>query len=148
MSEATLRRLDATDAERAAGVHRAAFDDRLPWLRGLHTPDEDRWFWRERVFPSCTVWGAAVDGALVGVIAFRKGWVEQLYVLPEAQGRGVGTALLAIAKSAHARLSLWAFQSNSGARRFYEKQGFVAVRERDGSMNEEQEPDVLYVWSR
>ena len=25
----------------AAAVHRAAFDQALPWLAGLHTPEED-----------------------------------------------------------------------------------------------------------
>jgi hypothetical protein len=28
----------------AACVHRIASDHALPWLIGLHTPDEDRWF--------------------------------------------------------------------------------------------------------
>jgi hypothetical protein len=43
---------------------------------------------------------------------------------------------------------LWTFQRNAPARRFYEKEGFVAVRETDGSGNEEREPDVLYLWKR
>lgn len=31
---------------------------------------------------------------------------------------------------------------------FSEKRGFVAVKETDGSENEEREPDVLYRWQR
>jgi putative acetyltransferase len=118
----------------------------LPWLAGLHTQDEDRRFYRERVFPTCTVWGAFDNDGLVGIVAFREDWIDQLYVLPRAQGRGVGTALLEIAKSQAKKLSLWTFQRNDAARRFYERRGFAAAKETDGSENEEREPDVLYCW--
>ena len=131
----------------AALVHRASFNERLPWLSGLHTPDEDRRFYREHVFPACAVWGAFESGALVGIIGFREGWIDQLYVLPYAQGRGVGTALLEVARSDAEHLSLWTFQRNAAARRFYERRGFAVVRETDGAENEEREPDVLYRWT-
>jgi GNAT superfamily N-acetyltransferase len=131
----------------AAIVHRAAFDQRLPWLAGLHTPDEDRAFWSNIVFAECEVWGAKEGDGLVGVIAFRQDWIEQLYVLPVAQAKGVGTMLLDIAKSAQRKLLLWTFQKNVGARRFYERHGFVSIEETDGSGNEEREPDVLYRWN-
>ena len=42
-------------------------------------------------------------------------------------------------------MQLWAFQSNTGALRFYERHGFVAVEETDGD-NEERAPDVRMVW--
>ena len=41
-------------------------------------------------------------------------------------------------------LRLYTFQSNEGARRFYERHGFAAVAFGDGSDNEEREPDVRY----
>lgn len=112
-----LRQLALADMGAAAQVHRIAFDQAMPWLVGLHTPEEDRWFYRERIFPMCQVWGWFADDALSGIIAFRDGWVEQLYVLPVAQGRGVGTELLDIAKGACERLELWTFQRNTPARR-------------------------------
>jgi ribosomal protein S18 acetylase RimI-like enzyme len=132
---------------RAARVHREAFDERLPWLAGLHTPDEDRAFYEKRVFSACMIWGAFETGTLCGIIAFREGWIDQFYVLPRAQGRGIGKALLDIAKSDASELSLWTFQRNAAARRFYEGQGFVIVNETDGAENEEREPDVLYRWA-
>ena len=76
------------------------------------------------------------------------GWIDQLYVLPDAQGHGVGSDLLEIAQGAFPLLNLWTFQRNLRARRFYEANGFVAVRETDGATNEEKEPDVLYRWTR
>jgi ribosomal protein S18 acetylase RimI-like enzyme len=38
------------------------------------------------------------------------------------------------------------FQRNEGARRFYERRGFRLVGQRDGSENEEREPDAVYEW--
>ena len=143
-----LRPLALTDMGAAAQVHRAAFDQAMPWLIGLHTPDEDHWFYRERVFPTCRVWGRFDDEVLSGIIAFRDGWIEQLYVRPAAQGRGIGTELLDVAKGASERLELWTFQRNAPARRFYEARGFMLAEQTDGARNEENEPDVRYVWTR
>jgi GNAT superfamily N-acetyltransferase len=142
-----LRRLELDDMDQAAAVHRASFDHALPTLTGLHTPEEDRWYFRERVFAACELWGWFDNQDLVGIIAFRDGWIDQLYILPSSQGAGIGTALLGIAKGRFPRFSLWTFQRNTSARRFYERHGFALVRETDGSGNEEKEPDVLYAWS-
>ncbi|AJA62906.1 MULTISPECIES: GNAT family N-acetyltransferase [Bradyrhizobium] len=143
-----LRQLALTEMGAAAQVHRIAFDQAMPWLLGLHTPAEDRWFYRERVFPTCRVWGRFNDDELTGIIAFQDGWIEQLYVLPAAQGRGIGTELLDVAKAACDRLELWTFQRNTPARRFYEARGFTLVEQTDGARNEEREPDARYVWTR
>jgi GNAT superfamily N-acetyltransferase len=143
-----LRQLDLDDMDAAARVLRTAFDQALPWLAGLHTPEQDRWFFRERVFKTCEVWGAFDGAGLTGVTAFRDGWIDQLYVLPTAQRRGVGTELLQVAQSCCDRLHLWTFQRNAQARRFYEARGFALVKETDGAGNEEKEPDALYLWKR
>jgi GNAT superfamily N-acetyltransferase len=144
----SIRQLQLADMDAAAGVHRAAFDHALPWLTGLHTLEEDRWFYRERVFTGCQVHGAFEGDALTAIIAFRSGWIDQLYVLPEVQGRGVGSELLQVAKRACERLQLWTFQRNPKARRFYEARGFALVEETDGAGNEEKEPDARYLWTR
>jgi GNAT superfamily N-acetyltransferase len=143
-----LRRLELTDMDAAARVLRTSFDQALPWLAGLHTPAEDRWFFRERVFNECEVWGAFHSAAMVGVIAFRQDWIDQLYVLPDAQGQGVGSELLQVAQNGFGRLQLWTFQRNVKARGFYEARGFALVQQTDGARNEEKEPDALYLWTR
>ncbi|KKX34022.1 GNAT family N-acetyltransferase [Rhizobium sp. LC145] len=143
-----VRRLRQSEMPAAARVHRASFDERLPWLAGLHTPEEDRRYWSDHLFPSCEIWGAEKGSGLLGVIAFRKDWVDQLYLLPGAQGEGIGSKLLEVARNAHPQLFLWTFQRNLAARRFYERHGFQSIRETDGADNEEREPDVLYRWMR
>jgi hypothetical protein len=79
-----LRQLKLADMDAAARVHRTAFDHALPTLAGLHTPEQDRWFFRERVFMTCEVWAAFDGDAMTEMLAFREGWIDQLYVLPEA----------------------------------------------------------------
>jgi GNAT superfamily N-acetyltransferase len=143
-----LRKLDLVDMDTAALVHRTAFDRALPWLIGRHTPQEDRWFFRERLYKTCQLWGTFDGAQMTGIIAFREDWIDQLYVLPKFQQRGIGIRLLQIAQCAHPRLHLWTFQRNVQARHFYERRGFLLVEETDGALNEEREPDALYLWSR
>ena len=47
----------------------------------------------EKPVPTVTPWYRR-PGTLVGVIAFCKDWIDQLYVMPRAQRKGVGAALL------------------------------------------------------
>jgi ribosomal protein S18 acetylase RimI-like enzyme len=111
----------------------------------LHTPEEDLWFFCQRVLEQCSVWVTGED-AIDGFCAFREGWVEHLYVHPACQGRGRGTALLRIAQAKQAALRLWVFQRNLPAIGFYRARALALVWETDGSGNEEKEPDALYEW--
>nr|WP_283949779.1 GNAT family N-acetyltransferase [Limobrevibacterium gyesilva] len=113
----------------------------------LHTPEEDLWFFRERVFRDCAVWVSEANG-IDGFCAFRAGWVDHLYVHPDRHAQGLGSALLGQAMTAHRQLKLWVFQKNLRAIRFYEAHGFRLVRKTDGEDNEEHEPDALYEWRR
>ena len=131
--------------DRAAAVCRASFDHALPSLAGLHTPEEDRRFFRH-MFTTCRLWGYFDGNELLAVIALRQGWIDQLYVLPGSQRRGIGTALLRLAQNQSPDLSLWTFQRNEAARRFYEKNGFKLIEKTDGAANKEKEPDALYRW--
>jgi putative acetyltransferase len=144
----TIRRLEFSDMDAAAYVHRASLLHALPIFEGLHTPEEDRSYFRERVFPTCEIWGAFDETTLVGIIAFRPNWIDQLYVLPSIQRRGIGTALLSFARNAFPSLNAWTFQKNIVACNFYESRGFMKIKETDGSDNAEKEPDILYFWSR
>lgn len=145
MTPYSIRELGPSDAGRVAHVLRTSFDERLPWLAGFHSPEQDLDFVKGHLFQTCSIWGAD-DDKIFGFIAFKPGWVEQLYILPGHQGRGAGRALLTAAKKANVELNLWTFQRNTGARMFYEREGFVAVEQTDGQSNEEREPDVLYRW--
>ena len=143
---ANIRQLGQSDMLATALVHRASFDHRLPWLAGAHTAAQDQAYFGGPVFAECEVWGAWEESTLVAFIAFRTGWVDHLYVLPSFQAQGLGGRLLDVAKRRRSQLSLWTFQRNHLARRFYEARGFIVVETTDGSRNMEREPDVLYAW--
>ncbi|MBB3463967.1 GNAT superfamily N-acetyltransferase [Rhizobium sp. BK377] len=140
--------LDCGDAYQAAMVRRNALWRALPHLRDRHTVEEDEAYWRTHLLAECVVLGAFLDGRLAGVIAYGNGWIEQLYVLPDVQGAGIGTRLLSLAMNDMDDIRVWTFQQNRRARAFYKSRGFSPVKETDGSGNEENEPDVLYHWRR
>ncbi|WP_183862353.1 MULTISPECIES: GNAT family N-acetyltransferase [unclassified Rhizobium] len=148
MQQPDVVRLEAKHMRDAAMLRRLALSERLPWLSDVHTPEEDEVYWRTQLFPNRTILGAISDQRLVGVIAYGENEIEQLYVLPEFQARGIGSMLLHRAQEEMDEIELWTFQKNTNARRFYERNGFVAVKETDGAGNEEREPDVLYHWRR
>jgi GNAT superfamily N-acetyltransferase len=142
-----IRPAQPDDVAAVARLSRAVRQACLPYLPDLHTPEEDLWFFRNRVFPACDVWVAGSD-ALVGFCAHRPGWIEHLYVDPAHQGLGLGCDFIAQAMVKHAELRLWVFQKNDAAIRFYEARGFHLVEQTDGSCNAEKEPDALYRWRR
>jgi len=141
-----LRRAEPADAPSIARLHRLSMRTAMPWLKDLHTSQDDLAFFRDRVLPSQTVWVAEGQGGLSGYAAFSDGWLHQLYVHPDHGGRGLGSRLLEKAKDGAASLQLWAFQRNTRARTFYESRGFRLIRLTDGAENEEREPDALYRW--
>jgi GNAT superfamily N-acetyltransferase len=83
----------------------------------------------------------------VGYLMIDGEDLDHLYVDPRHQGRGAGGTLLAKAKElSRERIVLRTFQQNAMARSFYEKRGFIVGETTDGR-NEENEPDVQYVWT-
>jgi GNAT superfamily N-acetyltransferase len=143
-----LRRAGAADAKAAAETwvrSRLAFVGAIP--PPAHSPEEMRAWFCDVVVPTREVWIAEIRDAVVAVLVLHDGWVDQLYVHPHWTGRGIGSRLLDLAKSRCRRLDLWAFLSNLGARRFYERHGFVEIERTEGSSNEEKAPDVHYRWT-
>ena len=118
----------------------------MPYLPERHTIAEGVAYFSQVVFRECRVLVAENEGRIVSYCAFREGWLDHLYVSPEAQRRGLGSSLLKAAMEANDSLSLWVFQRNLDARRFYERRGFSLIELTDGQMNEEHEPDALYRW--
>ncbi len=142
-----LRRARPDESDAIAALYRGAADREWSFLVP-HTPDEDRAFFRDRVFAECTVWAAEIGGAVVGFCAARRGWIEHLYVAHEHHGRGVGRALLERTLKGRSHVRLWTFRRNQRSRRFYRRNGFIEALFTDGGANEEREPDVMLEWRR
>jgi len=120
----------------------------LPRVKRVHNKAEIHAWMRDVVFPRRSIRIAQAGDEIVGFAARDGAWLEQLYVRPGWTGRGIGRELLDIviveARMVTPVLRLNTFQCNAGARRFYERNGFVAVAFGDGSDNEEREPDIRF----
>ena len=128
-----------------ATVHIAAWAE-MTFVPKLHTEAEERAFFGG-VVETLETWVVEAAGEVAGFAALSADMLEHLYVHPRAQGGGIGTALLALAKERRpVGFSLWVFQPNTGARRFYERHGLELVELTDGRGNQEQVPDARYVW--
>jgi GNAT superfamily N-acetyltransferase len=146
---ATLRAALSTDAKRIAEVLLASHAAFLPYAPSTHTDEEVRTWVREVLLPSEAVTVAVANGQVIGVLALAHhdgvSWLTQLYLHPAHVAHGIGSKLLAHAvATALLPIRLYTFHQNVGARRFYERNGFVPIEFTDGSANEEHFPDVLY----
>ncbi|GGR92963.1 histone acetyltransferase [Streptomyces aureoverticillatus] len=142
----TLRAATEADAAAVADVYLRSYDTALPGVRRAHSDDEVRDFFRYVVVGRGGTWVAEAAGAVVGMMVLDGDELSQLYLAPEWRGRGIGDRFVALAKELGPDgLSLWTFQVNAPAHRFYERHGFTAAQRTDGD-NEEKEPDVRYVW--
>lgn len=140
-----IRRAGTNDANALGDIFVAA-RSRMTYLPKLHTDDEMRIF--AGALPTrMEAWVAEAGGRIVGFAAVNEDWLDHLYVHPEAQNRGAGSALLAkVRESRPEGFQFWAFQKNEGARRFYARHGCREVEWTDGDGCEEKEPDVRFVW--
>jgi GNAT superfamily N-acetyltransferase len=112
----------------------------------LHSSEEHRVFFGG-VVAGRETWVWDEDGTLTGFLVLGESTIDFLYLEPERTGQGIGSALLDHAKERRpGGFTLWTFQQNDGARRFYERHGLRAVRFTEGKANEEKTPDVLYEW--
>jgi putative acetyltransferase len=137
-----IRPATTLDVPLIATISRLARELEMPYLPVLHTPDDDLAFFTAEISTSdCKV--ALVDGVVVGFGCVRAGWLNHLYVAPEFQGQGIGSALLGHFASAIEQF--WVFQANTRARTFCKSHGFIEVEYTDGSANEEREPDVRFI---
>ena len=140
-----IRRARVEDVNAIAALFRRSFGT-LTFLPTLHTPEEDRAYFGG-IVAEREVWVWEEDGSILGFAALEDDELTHIYVEPDAHGRGIGAALMERVKERRpAGFRLWVFQENANARRFYERRGFVLVRETDGSDNEERTPDALYAW--
>lgn len=147
-TDVELRPATAADLPAIAEVHlaaRAAAGSAFP--PSAHPEEEVRaWVsgWDLSAHDVCV---AARGGRVLGYTRSTPTWLDDLYVRPEAQRQGVGSALLERVLAQHPDgVGLWVFESNEPARSFYARHGFVALERTDGSANEERSPDIKLVW--
>ncbi len=60
------------EAEEIAALSRTSSAHFLPFLPQVHTPEEDKAFFRNSVFSECQIWVAEEGGQIVGFCAFKE----------------------------------------------------------------------------
>lgn len=143
-----IRRAHDGEGELLGSLHHRWRTAAIPAIPpAVHTEEETRRWFADTVMTVGEVWVADADGRAIALMVLRDDWLDHLYVDPDWTGQGIGGRLLDLAKQRRpSGLQLWAFLSNVAARRFYERHGFIAVEETDGSANQERAPDVRYRW--
>ncbi|WP_164659721.1 GNAT family N-acetyltransferase [Tropicibacter sp. Alg240-R139] len=141
---AMIRPARPTDAGTTGEIlHQFSQDN--DWMPELHTLAETISFCGTMIDRGW-VTVAEVGGQVEGFMARDRQEICSLYLSHKGRRRGIGPQLLAKAKSACPRLELKTFEANHGAQRFYRREGFVESARSGGAGNDENLPDVTYVW--
>jgi ribosomal protein S18 acetylase RimI-like enzyme len=139
-----IRRATSEDIPAVADVFERSFAT-LTFLPVLHTREERLAFFGG-LLETHEVWVDEEDGVLLGFCTISD-MLDHFYIDPPAFGTGVADALFEHVTSCRPDgFTLWVFQQNARARRFYERHGCVVLELTDGAGNEERTPDALYEW--
>lgn len=144
-----LRPADLADAQAINDIFISCRELHLPYARSAHSAEKILRWVREHLIPGGGVTVAQIGNETVGFMATSRGdecaWIDQMYLKPGFLHQGIGAVLMSHALNILSLpIRLHTFQENHGARRFYERHGFQAIRFTDGQANEERCPDVLY----
>lgn len=147
-TELALRPATAADLPVISEIHLAARRAAgVAFPPGVHGDDEVRAWVSGWDLTSYDVWLATLGEQPAGYARSTPTWLDDLYVHPDHQGRGVGAALFGtVAAHRPDGFCLWVFESNEPARAFYRRQGCLELERTDGSANEEQAPDIRVAW--
>jgi Acetyltransferases len=113
--------------------------------REIHSFEDHIFFLNNILNRDSKIYIGTDNNKVVGIIAFNENEINQLYIHNDYQGKGLGKRLLDMAKiNSYGRLTLYTFEVNHKARRFYERNGFKIIGR--GYENEENLDDIKYEW--
>ncbi len=140
-----LRDATAQDVAALADILRSATRQAYNFMAWTHSDES----FDDFIGRSLSGWDAVriaeSEGEAMGFACLEGDLVDQLFVRPAWQGKGVGGLLLDdIKRLRPAGFRLYTFQKNLAARAFYEKHGLVETGR--GFSEQEQEADIAYRW--
>ena len=135
-SDSAIAEVDETNIFDAVKVHSVSWQEshrafcKADFV-ALHTPERQREYLFEKLKNGYKLF-MLLDKEPVGVVSVKECLIEDLYVLPEKQNKGYGSALLefACAKCAGTP-TLWILENNVNAARLYRRKGFVETGRRN-----------------
>jgi GNAT superfamily N-acetyltransferase len=142
-----FRSATPSDAKAASEIIHA-WDAEMDWMVPLDTVASMTEFWADRIEKS-QGWVAEADGVVVGFCVRTDDNIDALYVVRAARGQGVGKRLLDLAKEDRDWITVWAYEANAEARRFYRREGLVEIsREMETYEDGSSLMDVEHRWTR
>lgn len=124
----TIRAARADDLPACAGIIND-YIDATDWLPRDLPRNEIAALFEPGLLDRRTVLVAEAEGRIFGYLSMGEdGFVPALYLAPPARGRGIGKAILDVAKALRPEgIELTVFVPNAAAQRFYAREGFRSV---------------------
>ena len=128
--------VDRTTIMQAAAIHAISWQAShrafcAPDFIDKHTPERQLEYLQSKMNRGAKVY-MLVDEKPAGIVSVTGSLIEDLYVLPDMQNRGYGTALLQFAIMQCTNTpSLWILENNTGAERLYHQMGFQRTGKRN-----------------
>jgi ribosomal-protein-alanine N-acetyltransferase len=132
--------VDRTNLSYAAAVHAAAWrESHRAFCTSVfveaHTAERQAAYLQSKLDAGSRLF-LLIEEKPVGVVSVTKNLIEDLYVLPEEQGKGYGTKLLRFAIGiCPGTPTLWILENNTRARKLYERLGFAETKNRHSVPN-------------
>ena len=101
----------------------------------LHTPERQREYLLGKLKTGYKLY-MLLDAEPAGIVSVKESLIEDLYVLPEKQNKGYGSALLEFAcAKCTGTPTLWILENNENAARLYRRMGFAETGRRNVVVN-------------
>jgi GNAT superfamily N-acetyltransferase len=143
----SYRKAKSSDSKHCVKILRE-WADETPWMPELDDLKPMEEFWKG-IFENDPTWVAEFNAEIIGFCVRNTGHennIGALYVVPEFRNCGVGKHLLDLAKEKCSHITVWAYEKNTKARRFYQREDCNEVsREFDEEVNL---VDIEHRWKR
>lgn len=83
----------------------------------------------KRLLPEADVFVYETNGNIQGFIGLSENYIAGIFIDSNCQSQGIGRSLLEHAKKIRSELFLHVYKRNTGAVKFYEREGFIKVKE-------------------
>lgn len=132
--------VDQANIDQAAEVHSISWkESHRPFCPSdfieLHTPEHQRIYLQAKQRQGGRIY-LLIEEAPIGIVSVNDNLIEDLYVLPDKQNMGYGTALLQFAIGQCSGIpTLWILENNTDAERLYRRLGFAKTGRRSAITN-------------
>ena len=123
-----IRKYQGKDIEELLDVWFLASSRAHPFLKDDFM-EQERENIRNKWIPHSETWVYEHEGEVIGFISLIGIEVGAIFVAPNRHRQGFGRALMDHAKSIHKTLEVEVFKENKIGRRFFDRQGFIVIKE-------------------